>query len=341
MKVFTRRIPLVLSSALLGAALGLPALAQEGQGGSRPPGKNDPAGQAEEQGKRTIHREGSDGLTSTLTAWKEGQQWRVELTRQRAVGEQGRSSEQRLALVFPSDAEKDQAMNELLEHPPQDPDRWIDQLEDVAGFQVDFDLQGPIWRDEQQTGGELDGWKDLPETARDDLQRALDAARREWRQAMRRLKDIPLPGRPLGQNDGPSTDKVYLRNGDVISGQILNMDPATIRVQAPGGEMALPRDQVQRIELERPAHPVLGVTVDEAEGGVKVSAVQPGSPAAQAGIAEGDLITRFGERDVRDARDLREQVWAHRVGQQVEVEIQREDRPQQLKVTLGGNEGPQ
>src|SRR5699024_8653090 len=51
---------------------------------------------------------------------------------------------------------------------------------------------------------------------------------------------------------------------------------------------------------------MLGVQVDgrDITDGAHVVSVEPGSPAAEAGLAEGDIITRVNERPIEDADSL-------------------------------------
>ena len=66
---------------------------------------------------------------------------------------------------------------------------------------------------------------------------------------------------------------------------------------------------------------VLGVEVvgTGTSRGVPVSGVQPQSPADQAGIAAGDVITSIDGRSVTSPSDLRTAIQAHKVGDQVRV----------------------
>jgi putative serine protease PepD len=59
---------------------------------------------------------------------------------------------------------------------------------------------------------------------------------------------------------------------------------------------------------------------------ISVSAVNPGSPAAEAGVLPGDIITRIDGRRalVRDTEPLRERL--RRDGQRIELTLRREPR---------------
>lgn len=71
-----------------------------------------------------------------------------------------------------------------------------------------------------------------------------------------------------------------------------------------------------------------------AEAGVYVQNVTPNSPAAAAGLQRGDLILKIGDEATNTVTDLRSAVNNHKVGDTVDVEIQRNGQPQTLKLTL-------
>jgi S1-C subfamily serine protease len=78
------------------------------------------------------------------------------------------------------------------------------------------------------------------------------------------------------------------------------------------------------------------VSADTSEG-AQVLNVADGGPAARAGIAEGDVITRVGDRLVRNAAELTVAVRAHNVGEVVPVQLVRQGRPLVVDVTLGSD----
>jgi hypothetical protein len=76
-----------------------------------------------------------------------------------------------------------------------------------------------------------------------------------------------------------------------------------------------------------------------AEAGVLVSRVEPGSPAAAAGIAVGDVMVAIDGEPVAAARDLRRVVGPRRGGDQVAVDVVRNGRRLQLAARLEEREG--
>ena len=69
--------------------------------------------------------------------------------------------------------------------------------------------------------------------------------------------------------------------------------------------------------------------------GVMVGAVSPNSPAARAGIREGDVILAFNGTPVTDGNTLRNQVASTPPGIAVKLTTAREGREQEVEVTLG------
>ena len=77
--------------------------------------------------------------------------------------------------------------------------------------------------------------------------------------------------------------------------------------------------------------------LDRARGSLLANVV-PGSPAAQAGLRPGDLVVRFGDRDVNDSAQLRWMTSIAGVGTVVDVTILREGRRMTVEVTMGAQE---
>lgn len=86
-------------------------------------------------------------------------------------------------------------------------------------------------------------------------------------------------------------------------------------------------------------HATIGVNARSATDGVtdgaQVQNVQAGGPAAAAGIAEGDVITKVGDRQVGNADELTVAVRQNPVGATVPVVLLRDGREMTVSVTLG------
>ena len=69
--------------------------------------------------------------------------------------------------------------------------------------------------------------------------------------------------------------------------------------------------------------------------GALISDVMAGSPAAKGGIKQGDVITRFDGKEIRDSKQLQLVVAGVPANKQVSIELVREGRPLTLTVTIG------
>jgi serine protease Do len=74
------------------------------------------------------------------------------------------------------------------------------------------------------------------------------------------------------------------------------------------------------------------------DGGILVSSVDEGSPAAKAGIKAGDVLVKIDGKAVKDARDLHDAMESLKRGQETSVTVARDGRPTDFKVTIGGPE---
>ncbi|MGH8003476.1 MAG: M20/M25/M40 family metallo-hydrolase [Limisphaerales bacterium] len=80
----------------------------------------------------------------------------------------------------------------------------------------------------------------------------------------------------------------------------------------------------------------LGTIPDYSEDlvGVKLSGVREGSPAEKAGIQSGDVIVRFGAKEIRNIYDYTYALGAYKPGEKVEIGLLREGKPLTLSVML-------
>ncbi|MBC7303154.1 MAG: trypsin-like peptidase domain-containing protein [Nocardia sp.] len=87
-------------------------------------------------------------------------------------------------------------------------------------------------------------------------------------------------------------------------------------------------------------HPVIGLSArtktvaNEVMSGAAVADVAPGSPADKAGIVEGDVVVRVGDREVTGPDELVVAVQQHKIGDTVNVQLIRDGRQVDVPVTL-------
>ena len=106
---------------------------------------------------------------------------------------------------------------------------------------------------------------------------------------------------------------------------------------------AIPVDEVAAVAQElirtgQVKHADLGVNarsvVDGTVVGAEVANVRDGSAAARAGVVEGDVITRVGDRAVASADELQVAVMAAQIGATVPLQVVRAGRAIDVRVTL-------
>ena len=109
----------------------------------------------------------------------------------------------------------------------------------------------------------------------------------------------------------------------------------------------------QIIEGKTPTHAQLGVSLStvnaqnakryglKVDSGAYISAVSSGSGAAEAGLKEGDIVTKFDGNTVDSASDLMLDVRSKNPGDKVTLEVNRDGDTKQIEVTLGSDESSQ
>ncbi|HNY64597.1 MAG TPA: Do family serine endopeptidase [Deltaproteobacteria bacterium] len=150
-------------------------------------------------------------------------------------------------------------------------------------------------------------------------------------------------------NPGNSGGALVNMNGELIG---ISTAIATGGGGSVGVGFAIPVNQVMSIvrSIQKTGRVVrgwLGVTVEEvtqemlkelgmktAQGALVVEAA-PGSPAARAGIRQGDVITSVSGREVKDASALKMLISQVRPGTTVPVGIVREGKAMRVNVTVG------
>ena len=135
-----------------------------------------------------------------------------------------------------------------------------------------------------------------------------------------------------------------------LDGQVIGINSAIATAGQSSGSIGLgftiPIDQARRVAQEildtgSATKPVLGVQgapdggQEQAGSGATISAVQPGSAAATAGIAAGDVVTKVGDARVEDFADLVARVGAQAPGATVTLTVGRGGQERPVEVTLG------
>jgi serine protease Do len=170
---------------------------------------------------------------------------------------------------------------------------------------------------------------------------------------------VSATGRDIGQ--GPYDDFIQtdaaINPGNSggpllnLAGEVVGINTA-INAQANTIGFAVPINMAKAIlpELEKSGRVVrgwLGVAVQpitpelaealalETQEGALIAQVTPESPAARAGLERGDVIVRFGSKEIRRMRELPRAVAAVAPGTEVEVVLLHDGERETKKVTVG------
>ncbi|RCW43696.1 putative serine protease PepD [Halopolyspora algeriensis] len=146
-----------------------------------------------------------------------------------------------------------------------------------------------------------------------------------------------------GNSGGPLVDM----NGRVVGINSAIYSPSSGRGSAGsvGLGFAIPIDHARRIsqqliETGSAQQTTLGVRITPAQGtsGARVVEVVPGSPAQQAGVRTGDVITRVGNRAITSADELVATIRSHAPGDRVTLTLTNRDgnNKRTTQVTLTG-----
>ena len=124
--------------------------------------------------------------------------------------------------------------------------------------------------------------------------------------------------------------------------QVVGSGTVVSRAEAPSSGMALavPIDVVASVAADlkksgKVQRGWLGVTVVENEGKVVIDAIDAKSPAELAKLKSGDVLLKVDGRDVTAGPVLSSEIRSRKPGQDVTIRIERDGKPQDVKVKLG------
>ena len=155
-------------------------------------------------------------------------------------------------------------------------------------------------------------------------------------------------------NPGNSGGALLNKDGDLVginSSKFSNVD-------VEGMGFAIPSKEVQRViaQLEKygkVTRPFIGISQNDLANitsrskteilklksdqtdGVVVTDTVKGSPAETAGLKKYDVITKIGDKEIKNILELRRELYAYNVGDKVELTVLREGKETKVQVTLG------
>ncbi|MER7403160.1 trypsin-like peptidase domain-containing protein [Streptomyces sp. NPDC000070] len=117
---------------------------------------------------------------------------------------------------------------------------------------------------------------------------------------------------------------------------------------------AIPINQAEYVAQEliktgKPVYAKIGasVSLDDSSDGAQITEqgaggaapVEPGGPAAEAGLKPGDVITRLDDRVIDSGPTLIGEIWTHKPGDKVTITYERNGKQHTAEVTLGSRIG--
>ncbi len=155
-------------------------------------------------------------------------------------------------------------------------------------------------------------------------------------------------------NPGNSGGALLNKDGDLVginSSKFSNVD-------VEGMGFAIPSKEVQRViaQLEKDGkvtRPFIGISQNDLANitsrskteilklksdqtdGVVVTDTVKGSPAETAGLKKYDVITKIGDKEIKNILELRRELYAYNVGDKVELTVLREGKETKVQVALG------
>ncbi|HEX5739998.1 MAG TPA: trypsin-like peptidase domain-containing protein [Pilimelia sp.] len=172
--------------------------------------------------------------------------------------------------------------------------------------------------------------------------------------ATNRTIPVNAEDNPFGQSGGKSLGGLIQTDAPInpgnsggalvnMAGEVIGINSAIATAGSQGNigvGFAIPSNRAKAVTDQLKAgkkvsHAYIGINLADAEtSGALVSAVQPGSPAAKAGLAQGDIITDMGGRPIRNPDDLISAVQSANVGDKVVVTYTRAGKQNKATVTL-------
>jgi len=141
---------------------------------------------------------------------------------------------------------------------------------------------------------------------------------------------VDLTGRVVGVNSAIAT------TGGGADGESGNIG---VGFAIPIEQVRITADQILR---DGEAHyPLIGATVDSdgSGDGAHIQSVENGSPADEAGLKKGDVVTELDGRAITDSPTLIVAIRSHLPGDTVSLTVDRDGKERTIKVTLGSKVG--
>jgi S1-C subfamily serine protease len=140
------------------------------------------------------------------------------------------------------------------------------------------------------------------------------------------------------QNPGSGGGGLFSMTGGLLGVLYLNLNEI-VRCS-----LAIPVDHYREHAAEllrygrvvsRPKRAWLGVFAHAVEEGVVIAGIVPEGPGDRGGLQEGDVIVSLNAEEVPSRKELYLSLWRHEPGEQLTLEVMRDNRLRRLEVTTG------
>ena len=113
--------------------------------------------------------------------------------------------------------------------------------------------------------------------------------------------------------------------------------PAEDQIPSPNEQPQAPKGAggAPAAEAAPAAPPFLGVQLEDEDGAVHIARVVPGTPAAAAGLAEGEQIVKWGYAEITSTAQIEKQMAKAKAGDVVVLQLRSEQQTRSVKVQLG------
>ncbi len=142
-----------------------------------------------------------------------------------------------------------------------------------------------------------------------------------------------------GNSGGPLVDRTGAVVG--VNTAIATLGSFSGQTGSIGLGFAIPINQARRtaeelIKTGKSSYPILGVSVDTtySEGGALITSISPNGPADNAGIEEGDIIIKLGNRTITNPDELIVAIRDKAPGDEVSITLKRDGVTKVVKATL-------
>jgi membrane-associated protease RseP (regulator of RpoE activity) len=117
--------------------------------------------------------------------------------------------------------------------------------------------------------------------------------------------------------------------------------PAEDQIPAPNEQPQAPKGAggAPAAEAVPAGPPFLGVQLEDEDGAVHIAHVVPGSPAAAAGLADGDRIVKWGDAAITSTAQIEQHLAKAKAGDVVVLQLRNEQTTRSVKVQLGARPG--